>query len=125
MLGREGRSGAEVVVVAGLTAEGEVVVMAVEAAGLPTVGVEVNADPAHPSSVSKGGMSGMGWKMVDGGDDSCGYRSTVVWGGETREEIGKDSPAVAPALSQGLGGDTDAIIRFNLASGPVQGRWGI
>lgn len=56
MLGREGRSGTvEVVVVAGLTAAGEVVVMAVEAAALPTVGVEDNADPAHPSSVSKRG----------------------------------------------------------------------
>lgn len=39
-------------------------------------------------------------------------------------EIGKDSPAAAPALSQGLGGDTDAIIRLYLASGPVQRRWG-
>jgi hypothetical protein len=50
------------------------------------------------------------------------HRSTVV-GGRRREEIGKqkeDSPAAAPALSQGLGGDTDAIIGINLASGPVQ-----
>lgn len=58
MLGREGRSGmAEVVVVvvAGLTAEGEDVVIAVEAAGLPAVGAEDNADPAHPSVLVKGG----------------------------------------------------------------------
>jgi hypothetical protein len=47
----------EVVVVAGLTAEGEVVVMAVEAAGLPAVGRVDNADPAHPSSISKRGKS--------------------------------------------------------------------
>lgn len=44
-----------VVVVAGLTAEGEDVVIAVEAAGLPAVGAEDNADPAHPSVLVKGG----------------------------------------------------------------------
>lgn len=58
MLGREGREGAvEVVVVAGLAAEGEAVVMAVEVAGLPAVGREDNADPAHPSSISIKGES--------------------------------------------------------------------
>jgi hypothetical protein len=54
-----------------------------------------------------------------------GHRSTAVWEETRREEIGKqeDSPPAA-ALSQGLGGDTDAIIGINLASGPVQGIWG-
>ena len=52
-LGREGREGAvEEVVVAGLAAEGEVVVIAVEAAGLPAVGSEDNADPEQSSSIS-------------------------------------------------------------------------
>jgi hypothetical protein len=75
VLGREGREGAveEVVVVAGLTAEGEVVVMAVEAAGLPAVGSEDNADPVHPSSISIRGKSEMRWKMVDGDGDSLGW----------------------------------------------------
>lgn len=51
LLGREGRSGAvEVAVadeVAGLAAEGEVVVIAVEAAGLPADGADDNAFPGH------------------------------------------------------------------------------
>ena len=48
MLGREGRSGAELLVdVAGLAAEGEVVVMVVEAPGLPAMGAVHNADPAQ------------------------------------------------------------------------------
>lgn len=87
MLGREGREGAvEVVVVAGLTAEGEVVVMAVEAAGLPAVGREVKGDPAHPSSISIRGKSETRWKMVDGGDDSLGWSplNGCLGGDETR-----------------------------------------
>jgi hypothetical protein len=71
----------------------------------------------------KGGSLEMGWKMVDGGDDSLARSPLNGCLGGDGEEIGKqeDSPPVAPALSQGLGGDTDAIIGINLASGPVQG----
>lgn len=51
LLGREGRSGAAEVAgaveVAGLAAEGEVVVIAVDAAGLPAVGAVDNAFPIH------------------------------------------------------------------------------
>ena len=86
MLGREGREGAveEVVVVAGLTAEGEVVVvMAVEAAGLPAVGREDNADPAHRSRISIRGKSEMrrkmGWVAAMTLWGSV-HRSTVVLG---------------------------------------------
>lgn len=54
LLGREGRSGAVEVAapeeVAGLAAEEEVVVIAVEAAGLPAVGADDNAFPAHRSN---------------------------------------------------------------------------
>lgn len=46
MLGREGKSGA-VEAVAGLPAEGVVVVIAVEARGLPAVGTDDNALPVH------------------------------------------------------------------------------
>ena len=46
MLGREGKSGA-VEAVAGLPAEGDVEVIAVEATGLPTVGTDDNALPVH------------------------------------------------------------------------------
>lgn len=55
LLGREGRSGAvevEVAVedeVAGLAADGEVVVIAVEVTGLPDVGAVDNAFPIHES----------------------------------------------------------------------------
>jgi hypothetical protein len=85
VLGREGRSGAEVVVVvAGLTADGEDVVIAVEAAGLPAVGAEDNAEPAYPSVLVKGVIPEMGWTTVDGGDDSLGA-VTTHWGEERRE----------------------------------------
>jgi len=53
VLGREGRSGAEEVDVAGLAA-GEVVVIAVEAAGVLAVGAVDNADPAAPAALSQG-----------------------------------------------------------------------
>jgi hypothetical protein len=62
VLGREGRSGMEEVDVAGLAA-GEVVVMAVEAAGLPAVGAVDNADPARPSMLVYGSV----WDGVEDG----------------------------------------------------------
>jgi hypothetical protein len=79
VLGREGRSGTEEVVdVAGLAVEGEVVVvMAVEAAGLPAMGAVDNADPAHSLDVSKQRGFKMGWTMVNGGDDSGGHGVTA------------------------------------------------
>ena len=48
------------------------------------------------------------------GEDTSGKRQT--WG--------ENSPAAAPALSQGLGGETDAILGIKLALGTSPGRWG-
>lgn len=57
MLGREGKSGAaeaDVVEVAGLAAEGVVVVIAVDATGLPAVGADDNAIPPVAPALSHG-----------------------------------------------------------------------
>lgn len=108
MLGREGRSGAEVEVaaeVAGLEAAGlgfEVEVIAVEAAGLPAMGADERAFPGHAHSVQGKGRVAMGKKD----------RALHAGFPFTASGIGR-SHLPAPALSHGFGGDTDAMIALS------------
>lgn len=65
MLGREGKSGAVEVAdvdVAGLAAEGVVVVIAVDATGLPAVGADDNAFPVHRYDEYSGDSMTSRWK---------------------------------------------------------------
>ena len=117
LVGREGRLGAvEVadVAVAGLPAEEEAVVIAVEATELPAMGAVDNAFPM------KGNNQLLDCRSTE---TEARIRESIHRSVQIYRRFGKtlDLPPVAPALSHGFGGDADAIGFTNLASG--QRRW--
>jgi hypothetical protein len=126
VLGREGRSGAEEVDVAGLAA-GEVVVMAVEAAGVLAVGAVDNADPARPSMLVYGSVwdGGGGWSMR--GDDSVWSPLRGCWGKDTsgkRDMEGELTSSSTRCSLPRLGRrDRRHTRESSLHRGPVQGKW--
>lgn len=126
VLGREGRSGAEEVDVAGLAA-GEVVVIAVEAAGVLAVGAVDNADPAHPSMLVYGSVwdGGGGWSMRD--DDSVWSPLRGCWGKDTsgkRDMEGELTSSTCCSFPRLGRRDRRHTRGSSLHRGPVQGNRG-